>query len=87
MFLHTIYERIQMNRIVNLKEIGQSAMRAQVATFAGCPIPSQFGSRQAPKKREIQTSNALLCKQGLTNLHVYRQVYLIPLRYSIKPDI
>jgi hypothetical protein len=42
MFLHTIYERIQMNRIVN--------MRAQVATFAGCPIPSQIGSRQAPKK-------------------------------------
>jgi hypothetical protein len=33
-----------------LKEIGQSAMRAQVATFAGCPMPSQFERRQAPKK-------------------------------------
>jgi hypothetical protein len=28
-------------------------MRAQVATFAGCPIPSQFGSRQAPKKKRF----------------------------------
>jgi hypothetical protein len=37
-----------MNRI--LKEIGQSAMRAQVATFAGWPMPSQFGRRQASKK-------------------------------------
>jgi hypothetical protein len=35
MLLRTIYKRIQMNRIVNLKEIGQSAMRVQVATFAG----------------------------------------------------
>jgi hypothetical protein len=26
-------------------------MRAQVATFAGCPMPSQFGRRQAPKKQ------------------------------------
>jgi hypothetical protein len=25
-------------------------MRAQVATFAGCPMPSQFVRRQAPKK-------------------------------------
>jgi hypothetical protein len=29
-------------------------MRAQVATFAGCPMPSQFERRQAPKiKRHI----------------------------------
>jgi hypothetical protein len=35
MLLRTIYEKIQMNRIVILKEIGQSAMRAQVATVAG----------------------------------------------------
>jgi hypothetical protein len=43
MLLRTIYEKIQMNRIVNLKgNIGQSAMRAQVATFAGWPRLSQF---------------------------------------------
>jgi hypothetical protein len=38
-------------------------MRAQVATFAGCPIPSQFGSRQAPKKMTDQnTCNGFVCK-------------------------
>jgi hypothetical protein len=30
-----------------LKEIGQSAMHAQVATFAGCLIPSQIARSQA----------------------------------------
>jgi hypothetical protein len=40
-----------MNRIVNFKgNIGQSAMRAQVATFAGCLIPSQIARSQATKK-------------------------------------
>jgi hypothetical protein len=33
-----------------LKDIGQSAMRAQVATFAGWPMLSQFVRRQAPQK-------------------------------------
>jgi hypothetical protein len=33
-----------------LKEIEQSAMRAQVATFAGWLIPSQFARSQATKK-------------------------------------
>jgi hypothetical protein len=49
MLLCKIYERIQMNPIVNLKEIGQSAMHAQVATFAGWPMSSQFDRSKATK--------------------------------------
>jgi hypothetical protein len=33
-----------------LKEIGHSAMRAQVATFAGWPMPSQSGRLKRPQK-------------------------------------
>jgi hypothetical protein len=44
-----------------LKKVGQSAMRAQVATFAGWLMPSQIGRRQAPKKyRPIKVSRTLL---------------------------
>jgi hypothetical protein len=52
MLVRTIYERIQMNLIVNLKEIGQNVMRAQVATFAGWPMPSQFSCSKATKKKK-----------------------------------
>jgi hypothetical protein len=36
-------------------------------------------------KREIQASDALLCKHRST--HLYRCVYSMRLRYSIKPAI
>jgi hypothetical protein len=58
MLLRTIYERIQMNRIVNFKGntfVGKSAMRAQVATFSGWLIPSQFARSQATKKKGRST--------------------------------
>jgi hypothetical protein len=45
-----------------LKEIGQSAMRAQVETFAGWPMPSQIGRREAPKK---------ICKFKKKQKHTY----------------
>ena len=60
MLFCTIYERIQMNANVNLKDVGQSAMRAQVATFAGWPMPSQFMRRQAPK---IISVSCIKCKE------------------------
>jgi hypothetical protein len=44
-----------MNRIVNLKGIGQSAMRAQVITFAGWLIPSQFARSKATNKYHVQS--------------------------------
>jgi hypothetical protein len=36
-----------------LKEIAQSVMRAEVAAFAGCLIPSQFARSQATKQNAV----------------------------------
>jgi hypothetical protein len=38
-----------------LKEIDQSTMRAQVATFVGWLIPSQFARKQATKDKKKAT--------------------------------
>jgi hypothetical protein len=67
MLLRTIYEIIQMNRIVNFK--GRSAMRAQVATFSGCLIPSQFARPQATKINIIlHARKCVLCRIHLVKV-------------------
>jgi hypothetical protein len=54
--LRTIHERIRMNLIVILKEIGQSVMRAQVAIFASWPMPSQIGRSKTTENKIRQTN-------------------------------
>jgi hypothetical protein len=57
-------------------------MRAQVATFAGCPMPSQFGSRQAPKKIFKATRASVVPLESLIRLttciilHVPYKIYM-----------
>ena len=59
MVLHTIYKEFKWIELWILKEIGQSAMRVQVATFAGWLIPSQFARSQVTKISQLSFQFAL----------------------------